>query len=198
MTAQQPNTPDIATVDSAAARQTCDWQASLDQPENHTPERAQPEHGEAQSCAPRQPAQVEIRVDGNVIHTFLAEQINTHEDRGTLTLNAARWSPAGVTIPDNPFLSERRELNVSVEVAGKLYPLSGTGFVHPDPNPEPDPLDRATSRIGSLMRSIDGIVQRGSCPECRAGVHACTQSACYCTDPHRCGWPNITTTKGTN
>ncbi len=37
--------------------------------------------------------QIEILVDGERIHTFLASWIDTIEDAETLTLNATRWRP---------------------------------------------------------------------------------------------------------
>lgn len=207
MTAQQPNTPDVATVDSAAARQTCDWQASLDQPENHTPERAQPEHGEAQSCAPRQPFHhVEILVDGKRIHSILASDIRTREDRECITLEASRWYPS-VTIPPNPaFPDTRREINLSVDIGGKLYPFTGDNPIFGNrrrpavAEPEPDPLRRALAVMSDLVGLAETLANtgRGSCPDCQSGAHKCAEDACYCTDPHRCGWPNITTTEGTN
>lgn len=162
MTAQQPNTPNLATVESAAVRQTGESEqtpASLDQPKDSNPSAcATPEHGEVQSCAPQpQPFRhVEILVDGKRMHSILATSVQTHEDSERLTLEARRWIP---------FL----------------------GVAEPDP----DVLKRAHAAMTGVVELAEALANtgRGSCPECQSGAHTCAKAACYCEDPHRCGWP---------
>ncbi|MBX9919330.1 MAG: hypothetical protein K2Y33_05795 [Mycolicibacterium frederiksbergense] len=52
-----------------------------------------------------EPSIIEIVVDGTPIHRFAAATVQTHEDRGSLTLEATRWIPEGLLIPPNIALS---------------------------------------------------------------------------------------------
>lgn len=200
--AHTPDSPDLATVEPAAVRQTGESEqtpASLDQPKDGNPSaRATPEHGEVQSCAPQHPPfrHVEILVDGKQMHSILADSVQTHEDSGRLTLDAHRWIPS-VTIPPNPaFPDTRREIDLSVEVGGKLYPFTGDNPVFGNrrpavTEPDPDPLRRALAVMTDLVGLAETLANtgRGSCPECQSGAHTCAKEACYCENPHRCGWP---------
>lgn len=49
----------------------------------------------------RRPMLVEILVDGRKHHTFLAERLVTNEDREQLTLEAHRWQPSTIVLPDD-------------------------------------------------------------------------------------------------
>ncbi|MBU8834406.1 hypothetical protein [Mycolicibacterium goodii] len=161
----------------------------------------EPSHdGADQSCASTlsSPAVVEIRVDGRVIHTFFAAHIETHEDRGSLTLNAERWQPSWEPLPANPLLPNTATTGVIID--GELFTFDGTPFgKSPYPGAaEADQVERAfraLAGVAGLFKSLglplpefDTSTGRGSCPECRSGAHTCAEDACYCTAPHRCGW----------
>lgn len=173
--AHAPESPDLATVEAAAARQTGESEqtpASLDLSEAGNPSAcATPEHGEVQSCAPQQPFRhVEILVDGKRIHSIHASDVQTHEDSERLTLEAGRWLPT-LNVPPNPIF----------------------------PEPDPNVLKRAHAAMTSFVELAETLTNtsRGTCPECRSGAHTCAEDACYCESPHRCGWPTVqTTTEG--
>ncbi|OCB56150.1 hypothetical protein A5722_14740 [Mycobacterium vulneris] len=210
--AHTPESPDLATVEAAAARQIGESEqtpASLGQSEDgNPPARAIPEHGEVQSCAPQHPPfrHVEILVDGKRIHSILASDVQTHEDGERLTLDAERWLPS-VTVPPNPAFPD---LGVAVTLkSGALVqlPITLNEVLGRSPfpgvaEPAPDVLKRAHAAMTGFVELAETLANtgRGSCPGCQSGAHTCAKDACYCENPHRCGWPypyvQATTTEG--
>lgn len=66
--------------------------------------------------------------------------------------------------------------------------------------PEPNVLKRAHAVMTGFVELARTLTDtgRGSCPECLSGAHTCAKTACYCDNPHRCGWPYPYIQEGTN
>lgn len=201
--AHAPDSPDLATVEAAAARQTGESEqtpASLDLSEAGNPSAcATPEHGEVQSCAPQQPFRhVEILVDGKRMHSILATSVQTHEDGECLTLEAGRWLPA-VDLPPNPALPDlgvaatlqAAKTGTLIQLPTTLNEVLGRSPFPGVAEPDPDVLKRAHATMTSLVELAETLTNtsRGTCPGCQSGAHTCAEAACYCEEPHRCGWP---------
>ncbi|AHJ86355.1 hypothetical protein 32HC_77 [Mycobacterium phage 32HC] len=156
MTTHEPSIAGRATVDSAAARQTGEleqWPASLGQSRNgNSSTRVNPEDDEDQSCAPQhtKPAVVEIRVDGRVFHSFFAAHIETHEDRGSLTLTAERWQPGWAPPPANPLLPDTTTTGAIID--GELFTFAGPAGHH-----SPYPGAAEADQFERILRTLAGV-----------------------------------------
>lgn len=160
---------------------------------------------------PKPPVHVEILVDGKRIHSFLAERLTSSEDRESLSLEAVAWHPELCTLPPNPALPDLGVAAALVETpAGNALPnrVHARQFAvaggRPLSEDEKTTLAHTIDKMTEIVRTVDQIVNatahqgvRGTCLECALGEHTCTETACHCTNPHRCAWHRTSmTTEG--
>lgn len=70
------------------------------------------------------PYHIEIRIDGIVRHSFLAERFTTNESTELLTLEAARWQMAAIRCWPNPFENEDERIRAEIADRGASLRLS--------------------------------------------------------------------------